>query len=91
MDCRKPASLKGIKARVSPAPSSRVFWRQVGAAGAQMSLADLFPALQQGVVEAADLPFVYYVTTPRGAEQPGLCRHDAPAPPWLVHREQGGV
>ena len=69
-DCRKPAALRGIKARVSPAPSSRVFWRQLGAAGAQMSLADLFPALQQGVVEAADLPFVYYVTTPAAQSNP---------------------
>lgn len=70
IDCRKPASLRGVKARVSPSPSSRVFWRQVGAAGAQMSLADLFPALQQGVVEAADLPFVYYVTTPAAQTNP---------------------
>ena len=70
IDCRKPATLRGIKARVSPAPSSRVFWRQLGANGAQMSLADLFPALQQGVVDAADLPFVYYVTTPAAQTAP---------------------
>ena len=70
IDCRAPATLRGIKARVSPSPASRVFWRQLGAAGAQMSLADLFPALQQGVVEAADLPFVYYVTTPAAQSNP---------------------
>jgi TRAP-type C4-dicarboxylate transport system substrate-binding protein len=70
IDCRNPATLRGIKARVSPSPASRVFWRQLGAAGAQMSLADLFPALQQGVVEAADLPFVYYVTTPAAQSNP---------------------
>jgi len=70
IDCRKPESLKGVKARVAPTAASRLFWRQVGANGVQMSLADLFPALQQGVVEAADLAFIYYVTTPAAQTNP---------------------
>ena len=38
--------------------------------GVQMPLSELFPALQQSLVVAADLPFPYYVTTPARESAP---------------------
>jgi TRAP-type C4-dicarboxylate transport system substrate-binding protein len=35
-----------------------------------MPLSELFPALQSGLVDAADLPFPYYVTTPAAQSAP---------------------
>ena len=35
-----------------------------------MPLSELFPALQSGLVESADLPFPYYVTTPAAQSAP---------------------
>lgn len=62
--CVSPADVKGMKVRVSPAASSRVFWQALGANGVQMPLSEAWPALQSGLVEGADLPFLYYITTP---------------------------
>ncbi len=63
-ECDSPAKVKGRKARVSPAQSSKLFWQGVGANGVQMPLTDFFTGLQQGLVEAGDLQFLYYITTP---------------------------
>jgi len=68
--CLTPADVKGIKARISPAMSSKVFWNALGANGVQMPLSELFPALQSGLVDAADLPFLYYITTPAAQSAP---------------------
>lgn len=68
--CPTPESLKGLKARVAPTPASRMFWQAMGANGVQMPLSELFPALQQSLVVAADLPFPYYVTTPARESTP---------------------
>jgi TRAP-type C4-dicarboxylate transport system substrate-binding protein len=68
--CPTPESLKGLKARVAPTPASRMFWSAMGANGVQMPLSELFPALQQSLVVAADLPFPYYVTTPARESAP---------------------
>lgn len=68
--CLTPADLKGVKARVGPATSSKIFWTSVQANGVQMPLSELFPALQSGLVEVADLPFAYYVTTPAAQSTP---------------------
>jgi TRAP-type C4-dicarboxylate transport system substrate-binding protein len=68
--CLSPADVKGIKARVSPTTASRILWSAVGANGVQMPLSELFPALQSGLVDAADLPFPYYVTTPAAQSAP---------------------
>lgn len=68
--CLTPASVKGMKVRVSPAMSSKVFWTSLGANGVQMPLSELFPALQSGLVDAADLPFLYYITTPAAQSAP---------------------
>lgn len=68
--CPTPEALKGLKARVAPTPASRMFWATLGVNGVQMPLPELFPALQQGLVVAADLPFPYYVTTPARESAP---------------------
>ena len=68
--CLTPADFKGTKVRVGPAPSSKIFWQSLGVNGVQMPLSELFPALQSGLVESADLPFPYYVTTPAAQSAP---------------------
>jgi len=68
--CLSPADVKGMKVRVGPATSSKIFWNSMGANGVQMPLSELFPALQSGLVDAADLPFPYYVTTPAAQSTP---------------------
>ena len=72
-----PADVKGKKIRVSPAPSSQFFWSALGANGVQLPLGEMFPGLEQGLVVGADLPFVYYVTTPAAKSAPHvtLTRH----------------
>lgn len=68
--CLSPADVKGRKVRMAPALTSKMFWNAVGANGIQMPASELFPALQSGLVEAADLPFNYYVTTPAAQTAP---------------------
>lgn len=68
--CLTPASVKGMKVRVSPSAASKMFWGSLQANGVQMPLSELFPALQSGLVEGADLPFPYYVTTPAAQSAP---------------------
>ena len=72
-----PADVKGKKIRVSPAASSQFFWGALGANGVQLPLGEMFPGLEQGLVEGADLPFVYYITTPAAKSAPNvtLTRH----------------
>jgi len=75
--CLTPADVKGMKVRVSPAPSSKMFWGSLAANGVQLPLSELFPALQSGLVDGADLPFLYYITTPAAQSAPHyvLTRH----------------
>lgn len=68
--CLTPDSVKGMKVRIAPSLASKTFWTSVGANGVQMPLSELFPALQSGLVDAADLPFPYYVTTPAAQSAP---------------------
>jgi TRAP-type transport system periplasmic protein len=68
--CLTPASVKGMKVRISPTPASKMFWNSLQANGVQMPLSELFPALQSGLVDGADLPFSYYVTTPAAQSTP---------------------
>lgn len=68
--CLSPDDVKGMKVRVSPASSSKLFWTSLQANGVQMPLSELFPALQSGLVEGADLPFLYYITTPAAQSAP---------------------
>jgi len=55
--CLTPADFKGMKVRVGPALSSKIFWQSMGVNGVQMPLSELFPALQIG--QSAP----HYVTT----------------------------
>lgn len=68
--CLTPADVKGMKVRISPAASSKLFWTSLQANGVQMPLSELFPALQSGLVDGADLPFLYYITTPAAQSAP---------------------
>lgn len=68
--CLTPDSIKGLKMRVSPSPASRIVFKQLGANGVQMPLSELWPGLQSGLVVGADLPFLFYVTTPAAQSAP---------------------
>ena len=68
--CLTPDSVKGMKVRIAPSPASKMFWTSLGGNGVQMPLSELFPALQSGLVDGADLPFPYYVTTPAAQSAP---------------------
>ncbi len=75
--CLTPESIKGMKMRVSPSQASRVTFKQLGANGVQMPLTEAWPGLQSGLVVGADLPFLFYVTTPAAQSAPHyvLTRH----------------
>ena len=68
--CLTPESIKGLKMRVSPSPASRIVFKQLGANGVQMPLTEAWPGLQSGLVVGADLPFLFYVTTPAAQSAP---------------------
>lgn len=68
--CLTPADVKGMKVRVSPAASSKMFWSALEADGVPMPLSEMFTALQSGLVEGADLPFLFYVVTPAAKSAP---------------------
>ncbi len=68
--CLTPDSVKGMKVRIAPSPASKMFWTSLNANGVQMPLTELFPGLQSGLVNGADLPFLFYVTTPAAQSAP---------------------
>jgi TRAP-type C4-dicarboxylate transport system substrate-binding protein len=68
--CLTPDSVKGRKMRVSPSPASKIVFEQLEANGVQMPLSEAWPGLQSGLVEGADLPFLFYVTTPAAQTAP---------------------
>lgn len=86
--CLTPESMKGMKARVSPSPASKVFFEQLGANGVQMPLSEFFPGLQSGLVRAGDLPFLYYVTTPAAQSAPHyvMTRHYHHPSVWIMNK-----
>lgn len=69
-ECIDPAQMKGVKARVSPNASSKMFWDQIGTNGVQLPLTETWPALQSGVVDAGDLTFSFYLITPAAEAAP---------------------
>jgi TRAP-type C4-dicarboxylate transport system substrate-binding protein len=87
--CLTPNDVKGMKVRVSPAPSSKMFWGSLAVNGVQMPLSELFPALQSGLVEAADLPFSYYITTPAAQSAPHyvMTRHLHHGSTFMVNKK----
>ena len=87
--CLTPNDVKGMKVRVSPAPSSKMFWGSLAVNGVQMPLSELYPALQSGLVEAADLPFSYYITTPAAQSAPHyvMTRHLHHGSTFMVNKK----
>jgi TRAP-type C4-dicarboxylate transport system substrate-binding protein len=83
MDCSDPAALKGQKARVSPSAASKMFYESLGAIPVQLPLADVWPALEQGLVVAGDLPIAFYSTTPGAATAQHFVYTDHTHSPWL--------
>ncbi|HYF17260.1 MAG TPA: TRAP transporter substrate-binding protein DctP [Ramlibacter sp.] len=68
--CTTPDKMKGMKFRVSPTSGAKLFAERLGVNGAGMSLADFYPALQQGVVDAGDLTFSFYLIGPAAQAAP---------------------
>lgn len=62
--CLTPADVKGLKVRVSPSAASKVFWGSLDTNGVQLPFSELIPGLQNGLVEAGELPFSIYGNTP---------------------------
>ncbi len=85
--CLTPADVDGIKARISPSPASKIFWQRMQANGVQMPLSEAWPALETGLVVAADLPFLYYITTPAAQSAPHyvLTRHYHHPSAWIIN------
>ena len=87
--CLTPDSVKGMKVRVSPSSASKLFWTSLQSNGVQMPLSELFPALQSGLVEGADLPFLYYITTPAAQSTPHyvMTRHLHHGSTFMVNKK----
>jgi TRAP-type transport system periplasmic protein len=83
MDCSDPAALKGQKVRVSPSAASKMFYESLGAVPLQLPLADVWPALEQNLVVAGDLPLGYFSTTPGAATAQHFVYTDHTHSPWL--------
>jgi TRAP-type C4-dicarboxylate transport system substrate-binding protein len=81
--CSTPANIKGIKARVSPAAASKLFWQSLGANGVALPISELWPGLEQNLVVAGDLPFPFYVTTPGAKSAPYFVATQHLHHPWL--------
>jgi TRAP-type C4-dicarboxylate transport system substrate-binding protein len=86
--CTTPDKLKGMKLRVSPTAGAKMFSERLGANGVGMSLADFYPALQQGVVDAGDLTFGFYLIGPAAQAAPHyvFTRHNHQPAYWLAHK-----
>lgn len=81
--CASPAAIKGIKARVSPAAASKLFWQSLGANGVALPISELWPGLEQNLVVAGDLPFPFYATTPGAKSAPNFVTTQHLHHPWL--------
>jgi len=86
--CTTPDKMKGMKMRVSPTAGAKMFGERLGVNGVGMSLADFYPALQQGVVDAGDLTFSFYLIGPAAQAAPHyvFTRHNHQPAYWLAHK-----
>jgi TRAP-type C4-dicarboxylate transport system substrate-binding protein len=86
--CTSPDKMKGMKMRVSPTAGAKMFGERLGVNGAGMSLADFYPALQQGVVEAGDLTFSFYLIGPAAQAAPHyvFTRHNHQPAFFIAHK-----
>lgn len=83
MNCSDPTSLKGQKARVSPAAASKMFWSALHTNGVTLPISELWPGLEQNLVVAGDLPFAFYMTTPGAQSAPHFVVTQHLHHPWL--------
>lgn len=58
--CVEPGQIRGMKVRISPTASDQMMFTRLGANHVTMTLADFFPSLQQGLVDAGSLTFGFY-------------------------------
>jgi TRAP-type C4-dicarboxylate transport system substrate-binding protein len=86
--CTTPDKMKGMKKRVSPTAGAKLFADRLGVNGAGMSLADFYPALQQGVVDAGDLTFSFYLIGPAAQAAPHyvFTRHNHQPAFFIAHK-----
>ena len=86
--CTTPDKMKGMKMRVSPTAAAKMFAEQLGVNGVGMSLADFYPALQQGVVDAGDLTFSFYLIGPAAQAAPHyvFTKHNHQPAFWLANK-----
>jgi TRAP-type C4-dicarboxylate transport system substrate-binding protein len=86
--CTTPDKMKGMKMRVSPTAGAKLFAERLGVNGAGMSLADFYPALQQGVVDAGDLTFSFYLIGPAAQAAPHyvFTRHNHQPAYFIAHK-----
>lgn len=89
MDCSDPASLKGQKTRVSPSAASKMFYQSLGAIPVQLPLADVWPALEQNLVVAGDLPLGFFTTTPGAATAQHFIYTQHTHSSWLYFANKG--
>jgi TRAP-type C4-dicarboxylate transport system substrate-binding protein len=68
--CTRPEMMRGMRVRVSPTAGDRMMFERLGANGSTMSLADFYPALQQGVVAGGTLTFSFYLIGPAAQAAP---------------------
>lgn len=68
--CTTPEAMRGMKVRVSPTAADRMMFERLGSNGATMTLADFYPALEQGVVSAGTLTFSFYLIGPAAQSAP---------------------
>ncbi len=54
---RKPADLQGVRIRITPSDIIKTYWEKWGAETTPMAFAELFTALQQGVVDGQFNPY----------------------------------
>jgi TRAP-type C4-dicarboxylate transport system substrate-binding protein len=83
INCSDPAALKGQKVRVSPSAASKMFYDSLGAVPVQLPLGDIWPALEQNLVVAGDLPLAFFSTTPGAATAQHFVYTDHTHSPWL--------
>lgn len=87
-DCHDPASLRGVRVRVSPTPAANLFWEVRGANRVQMPISELWPGLEQNLVRAADIPFPFYLTTPAAESAPHFIDTNHFHAPWIFFTSQ---
>lgn len=68
--CTRPEQMRGMRVRVSPTAGDRMMFERLGSNGSTMSLADFYPALQQGVVAGGTLTFSFYLIGPAAQAAP---------------------